>query len=475
MLPLAFDVVEIAGMLDGIDMAASQTTHHVPALRETARGMGQAMKALVEGFEALGTTAADAGESARGRLTIIGTNAERFRKLSDWGLGIEPRTQELDAVQRRIVAGNAEIARISRQVNILAVNASIEAARAGEAGRGFAVVAEAVGALSRKTAAAVADIGAAIASLEGWTDAMRGDAQRMAPVFAEGTAAVEENLRGVEAIAGDMAEARKRIEAMRERVADMHAAGAAVAPAVEAIAEAAVETAVGIGAVRKRSERLMDGCETLLQDVSAREGSGRVARFVAHVEGVRDRVAALLEAALADERITEAELFSTRYIPIPGSDPVQHMAPFTELCDEVLAPLIASALELDPAVVFCVPADRNGYVPTHNVRFSHPQGDDPAWNAANSRNRRIFDDRVGAKAGANRRPFLLQVYRRDLGAEGMVMMKDVSVPLMLRGRHWGCIRMGYAQREEVHDAGDASKPGGDAASTPTPASGARAA
>ncbi len=59
--------------------------------------------------------------------------------------------------------------------------------------------------------------------------------------------------------------------------------------------------------------------------------------------------------------------------------------------------------------------DRNGYLPTHNVKFSKPQGNDPVWNTANSRNRRIFDDRVGLGAGQSTAPFLMQIYRRDMG------------------------------------------------------------
>ena len=100
-------------------------------------------------------------------------------------------------------------------------------------------------------------------------------------------------------------------------------------------------------------------------------------------------------------------------------------------------------LELDPRVVFCAAVDRNAFLPTHNTKFSQKQGGDPAWNAANCRNRRIFGDRVGLAAARNRKPFLLQSYRRDMGGGVFVPMKDVSAPIMVRGRHWGGLRLAY--------------------------------
>jgi len=100
-------------------------------------------------------------------------------------------------------------------------------------------------------------------------------------------------------------------------------------------------------------------------------------------------------------------------------------------------------LDFDPRIAFCAAVDRNGYLPTHNLKFSKPQGKDTAWNNANCRNRRLFNDRTGLRAGRNTQTFLLQTYRRDMGGEQFILMKDLSAPILVKGRHWGGFRLGY--------------------------------
>jgi methyl-accepting chemotaxis protein len=65
------------------------------------------------------------------------------------------------------------------------------------------------------------------------------------------------------------------------------------------------------------------------------------------------------------------------------------------------------------------------------------------WNTAHCRNRRIFDDRTGLAAARSTTPYLLQTYRRDMGGGAFSLMKDVSAPVWVEGRHWGAVRIAY--------------------------------
>ena len=122
--------------------------------------------------------------------------------------------------------------------------------------------------------------------------------------------------------------------------------------------------------------------------------------------------------------IGDNDLFDRAYRPIAGTDPRQLMARFTEFTDRVLPPIQEPLMEFDPRVAFCAAVDDNGYLPTHNVKFSRPQGPDSVWNAANCRNRRLFNNRTGLGAGRNTREFLLQTYRRDLGGDVKIWREE---------------------------------------------------
>lgn len=57
----------------------------------------------------------------------------------------------------------------------------------------------------------------------------------------------------------------------------------------------------------------------------------------------------------------------------------------------------------------------------------------------NNRTKRIFNDRTGSRCAANTQSFLLQTYLRDTGE----VMNDLSTPILVGGKHWGAVRIGY--------------------------------
>jgi methyl-accepting chemotaxis protein len=152
----------------------------------------------------------------------------------------------------------------------------------------------------------------------------------------------------------------------------------------------------------------------------------------------------IFEGAVASGAISIDDMFDADYVEIPGTNPVQHRTRILDWADRALPPFQEAFLTRDPRMAFCVMIDRNGYLPVHNKIYSHPQRPgDVAWNTANSRNRRIFNDAAGLAAGRNLRAYLIQSYARDMGNGKTVMMREIDVPIRVNGRHWGGFRTAY--------------------------------
>ncbi len=157
-----------------------------------------------------------------------------------------------------------------------------------------------------------------------------------------------------------------------------------------------------------------------------------------------EKTATLMEKAVADRRLSMAQLMDTDYREIAASDPRQYTTANLPVLEKVLPDHLERVLGLDSRMIFALPIDRNGYIPVHNRVYSQPQrAGETDWNAKHSRNKRIFDDRAGLAAARNTRPFLVQSYMRDMGGGTMVLLKEVDAPIIVRGQHWGGFRCAY--------------------------------
>ena len=440
---LGREVVEVAGFLDLIDSHAAEQGPVLQRAREGAQQIIEANRAVTQAVETIRASTERSLAAVETSVRAVHQSGERSQSVAEWVQSLDKRMVEVSETLKEVRKNNGAVTSIAAQVNILAINAKIEAARAGDAGRGFAVVAEAVNDLSRKTSAAAAAILDSLTELTKWIDRLRSEAEAVAREAAtvladgEGTDAaltsIAENVRSTRDDAGKMAAEAKSVER----------AGREFGAYFDRIEAVVAETVGGVSQARDRVNALVDRSEGIVQQTVAAGGAADDAALIDFVQDRAAQVGALFEAALAEGAITQRDLFDFRYAPIPGTDPPQFTAPFLALTDRVLPPILEGALKLDPKIVFCAAVTPHGYLPTHNRKFSHPQrSGDPAWNAANSRNRRMFDDRVGLKAGRNREPFLMQIYRRDMGGGEFKMMKDLSAPITVGGKPWGGLRMG---------------------------------
>jgi len=329
-----------------------------------------------------------------------------------------------------------QITQVALQTRLVAFNASVEAKRAGDAGLGFGVVADAVKDLSTQVESISKAIMGTVATLDQRIQSLAADLSTSADQRSGkgGERQVHQALLGVEA-------AVQRIVSAAESSAEL---SGDINQQVSRMAQEVQQTRDVLGTATRRSEAVLGVSERLMELIATCGVETSDTPYIQLAQQVAGQIAQALNDAVAQGRLTQAQLFDERYQAIPGSQPQQHTAAFNELTDALFPTFQEAALKALPQIVFCIAADRNGYISTHNRAYCQAQRPgDVAWNTAHSRWRRIFNDRTGLASARNTRPFLLQTYRRDMGGGNFVLLKEASAPIQVGGRHWGGLRLAY--------------------------------
>jgi methyl-accepting chemotaxis protein len=323
------------------------------------------------------------------------------------------------------------ISHIAFQTRIVAFNAAVEAKRVGDAGRGFAVVADAVKDLARQVEEASKLIMGTVRDLGKRVETLSGD------IRDAGAGGNRDTIQGA------FRALHARIDAVARCAQGNTTICNEVSGSVESLSRELEHTGRSLERAKGRVEELLGLSEKLIE---LTVDSGLETEDTPYIElaiETAQKVGRLFEQAVEQGEISLADLFDEDYKPILGTNPQQYTTRFLKFTDRVLPPIQEPMLQFSPKVVYCAAVDRNTFLPTHNRKFARPQGKDPVWNAANCRNRRIFTDRTGRAAGRNRRRFLLQSYRRDMGGGQFALMKDLSAPIWVKGQLWGNFRIAY--------------------------------
>ncbi len=146
-----------------------------------------------------------------------------------------------------------------------------------------------------------------------------------------------------------------------------------------------------------------------------------------------------MEKWVATKEVSEERLFAGLYYPTLGVIPPKFTTDWDRLADRDVQALEEAVMARSGNIIFAVLVDKNGYLPTHNVRYSQPLTGNAANDLVNNRTKRIFNDKTGILAARSTAPFLIQKYQRDTGEQ----MVDLSVPVYVKDAHWGAVRIGY--------------------------------
>jgi methyl-accepting chemotaxis protein len=442
---LGVELADVAGNVQEVAARVGHQSERLGHLQRTAKTMVAANHDIAVASEAVqSATSAAVGEITQSR-GVVENAVRHIGELIDSVERIESRLGAVGTALSQVAKVSVAIETIAKQTNLLALNATIEAARAGNAGRGFAVVASEVKSLAEATRQATQQIGDTLRGLDGQIKSLLGESG-------------EASSRAKNAGSG-----AQQIEAIIARVQDGFTN---VGQEIDGVARAATSNLAHCDMVIEELAELAQGVDR--SSVELKQADSRIAKLLDLSEGLIALIAessvetsdtplirtavetakvisAAFESAIDRGEIELAQLMDETYRDIPGTNPAQHLTNYVTFTDRVLPSIQDPVQKSDPRIVFSVAWAKGGYLPTHNPNYRLPQGPDPVWNNANCRNRRLFNDRAVKKVAANTKPFLLQTYRRDMGGGNFVLMKDVSSPIIVKGRHWGAFRIGFRQ------------------------------
>lgn len=437
------EMVDVSGVIATANAATNGLTEAFGLLSKAAAQTQTQTGVIREAVTTTGMVADATGETMQRSREALAKAGEDISALISAVTQINSQLQGLQGALVSVGEVSQSIDQIARQTNLLALNATIEAARAGEAGRGFAVVAGEVKQLAAETSDATQQIQETLAQLNDEANTLIG----LGESALGGVSAVKDSTSALDDVVNELSEAIVEIgtscSVVQSGIGDIESASEDFVANVATMQETVTENSQILDSAAERIGRAVDETDRLVgvtadSDIETDEG-----RFLSMAREAVAAIESAFEAEIASGKASPADFFDDGYKPIVGTDPEQVTTRFTAITDRLLPAIQEPILKKDQRIVFCAAVDTNGYLPTHNAKFSKPQGDDPLWNAANCRNRRIFDDKVGLRAGQSTQPFLFQSYRRDMGGGQFAIMKDLSVPIYIQGRHWGGLRLAY--------------------------------
>lgn len=457
----------VGSELDHFMIGSAETAYFVDSIKnkidqdlqitEDIVGRSQQTAQTTEQIAANAERASKIASDVRNETAVGRTEVDQgLRRISHAREDAQSASEVMSHLQeksRRIHVITEVINEIAARTNLLALNAAIEAARAGEHGRGFAVVAGEVRQLAQRTKSATDDIGVMVREIneeaERATAGMAALTEKVSDA-AQNVERVHALLDNIEHSAGvSQTEIQMIAAASREHVETTQF----IADSLSRIRDGMLATEQALPLASKSASVLTERAEALFEAATECEAPTAHDQVRAVAEQGAAEIGKLFEEAIASGRISEAALFDRNYRPIPNTNPPKYTTAFDTFTDRVLPAIQERILESMSHLTYAGAVDNNGYFPTHNRKFSKPLTGNYEVDLVNNRTKRIFNDATGARCGSNTKPFLLQTYKRDTGE----VMHDLSVPIYVKGRHWGGFRVGYRSNVPAA-AGNATAP-----------------
>lgn len=436
-----------------ISIAAAEVSHQSDGITKKVHAEIEDIKGIADSAQRIVTNAVVVAESAQsaaleGRQTLeasekgrlaIQESIEHMHQTSARAKETAQLVASLATKSNQIQQITEVITGIAEQTNLLALNAAIEAARAGDQGRGFAVVADEVRNLAQKTAESTDEIGAMISGITRDVSLTVETMESLGKAIEETSdknSVVVEHLDSVNELIDSMTRQTNAIsDGATANQDEVHG----ITDAIDSVLQHLSATETIIEHVSGGSQQVSDSTEDLQFQLMEIGVQSLHSQIRAEAEAASRAISELFEQDISSGKISLDNLFDRNYQTIEGTKPPKFNTQFDEYTDRVLPAIQEPILARYSDLAYAGATDNKGYFGTHNKCYSKPLTGNYEKDLLENRTKRIFSDRTGQRCAQNITPCLLQTYKRDTGE----VMHDLSVPIYVNGRHWGCFRIGY--------------------------------
>jgi len=420
--------VSMTSQLAAITQVAENAEHIAHQVENTSRHADTADSAADAA-----TSSSETGKQALDQAVAV---IQGLSRQADSSLAMLTRLNEKAGT---IVQVTQVIDDIASQTNLLALNAAIEAARAGEMGRGFAVVADEVRNLAARTATSTSEVASII-------DEMHKETQRVTEGIGALVGQIQTSVGLIEQASDQLLEINRNGQAVKRETAQIAASSAANRDQLSSLSCAVEQVRADLAGSDQQTRRLnteADNLVELAEQVSEMLAEVALAPYHQRVYdaacAAAEQIGHQFEQDLERGRIGLEALFDRQLIPIPDTRPQRYSSRFDQYTDSTLPAIQEALLDDNPSLIYAIAITPAGYVPTHNQAVSRQPTGDIEHDTRYCRSKRLFNDQVGARCGSHQQALLLQTYKRDTGE----VVHDLSVPILVKGRHWGGLRLGY--------------------------------
>jgi methyl-accepting chemotaxis protein len=439
---LSMECSDVAGYVKGVAERIGEHIKMLDQLEEvTTRLMGDQARVSDSTDEARLLSEQAKAKLEAGREAIEGT-IDGFKGLTELIVQLGERMAGFASAMSQVQTVSSTIEAIARKTNMLALNATIEAARAGDAGRSFAVVAAEVKKLAHDTRAATSQIGSTIAELTREAGAVTAEIKtgvERSRAAQGGFGTISETVREVSEIVGMV---DRQTEGIAHSTSMIQTSVDRVKAGLTEFAADARENGNELLTAEKRLAHLEMLSNTMLDTLANSGAEIDDTPFILKAQESSRKIEAAIEQAVDAGEVSLEDVFDNDYKIVEGSNPVQYEVRFNDAADRLVRPILDQTKAGDNRIIGSAIGDVNGYLPTHLTERSHPQGADPTWNDEHCRNKRILIDDTTRMALASDNPATLATYRMELG-DKYIPVKNVFVPLWIKGRRWGNFELAY--------------------------------